>query len=431
MNRIVVISSDAMVGEDLEIYRGMPSYKKYFEGGAEIRKVSSIYPTVTFPAHATMMTGFYPDKTGIFSNMQLIPGSDPTPWQWNNSFLKCTDIFREAKKKGISTSAVLWPVTAFNDAIDYHIADYWAQSDEETTVEAFRRSGSDESVVRIIERNMHFFEGRERVHPYRDEFGMASAADIIREYAPQLLMVHPANIDDARHRYGVFGPHIEDALRDLDRWISMIGEALEERGILEETDIFLVSDHGQMDVSRNIALNVIFKEEGLITVNRDGSLRDWKAWCLSNGMSAIVFLKDKDDRSLYNQVKTLLDRLLKEEVYGFSRIFEEEEARELHHYGGPFFFVLETDGYTGFSDSFSRPLVKPLDNYDYRFGHATHGYLPHKGPQPMLVAKGPHIRSGAIVESSHIVNEAPTYAKILGFSIPGADGKAIDEILLY
>ena len=107
MRKVVVVSSDAMVGEDLEIYKDMPSYKRLFEGGAMVRKVSSIYPTVTFPAHATMMTGFYPAHHGIFSNMQLIPGSDPTPWQWNSDFLHTTDIFKEAKKKGLSTAAVL------------------------------------------------------------------------------------------------------------------------------------------------------------------------------------------------------------------------------------------------------------------------------------------------------------------------------------
>ena len=96
MSKVVVISSDAMVGEDLNYYKTLPSYQKYFQGGAEITNVSSIYPTVTFPAHATMMTGMYPDRHGIFSNMQLIPEADPTPWQWDSSFLTCSDIFHAA-----------------------------------------------------------------------------------------------------------------------------------------------------------------------------------------------------------------------------------------------------------------------------------------------------------------------------------------------
>ncbi len=44
MSKIIVISSDAMVGEDLEYFKTLPNYKKYIAGGAEIKNVSSIYP---------------------------------------------------------------------------------------------------------------------------------------------------------------------------------------------------------------------------------------------------------------------------------------------------------------------------------------------------------------------------------------------------
>ena len=32
MSKVVVISSDAMVGEDLETYKTLPSWQKYFRG---------------------------------------------------------------------------------------------------------------------------------------------------------------------------------------------------------------------------------------------------------------------------------------------------------------------------------------------------------------------------------------------------------------
>ena len=132
MGKLLVISSDAMVGEDLEYFKTLPNYKKYLSGGAEITNISSIYPSVTFPAHVTMMTGLYPDRHGVFSNMQMLPGSDPTPWQWGYERIHGTDIFRVAKAAGKTTAAVFWPVTAQNPAIDYHIADYWTQGDGET-----------------------------------------------------------------------------------------------------------------------------------------------------------------------------------------------------------------------------------------------------------------------------------------------------------
>lgn len=429
MSHLIVISSDAMVGEDLAYFKTLSSYRKCFQGGAEITNVSSIYPSVTFPAHATMITGMYPEHHGVFSNMQLIPGSDPTPWQWNYDFMQCTDIFRAAKAVGKTTAAVFWPVTANNPAIDYHIADYWAQGGTDTTTHAFARTGSIPEVLEIVERHQHLFLGNEREHPQRDDFGMACAADIFRTFQPDLLFVHPANIDGVRHEKGVFGPHLVPAIDDLDRWLNMIWAAVEETGQTENTDIFLVSDHGQRDVRRNISLNVLFAENGFIRLAKDGSIASWDAYCLSNGMSAVVFLRDRDDLNLQKKVLSFLEKLQSEEVYGFSRIYTEEECRREEHFGGPFSFVLETDGYTSFGDYLERPLVRDLSNEDYRFGAATHGYLPNTGPQPILLAKGPSIRENVILSGSHIIHEAPTYAKILGAELPNADGRAIQEIL--
>lgn len=429
MRHLIVISSDAMVGEDLEYFKTKPSYEKIFKGGAEITNVSSIYPSVTFPAHATMITGRYPEHHGVFSNMQLIPGSDPTPWQWDYDFLKCTDIFRAAKAVGKTTAAVFWPVTAGNPAIDYHIADYWAQSEEETNCQAFARSGSCPEVLEIVKKNEHLFLGKEREHPQRDEFGMACVADIIRRFNPDVLFTHPANIDGLRHAGGVFGPHLKGGIDDLDRWLCSIWQAVEDVGAADETDIFLVSDHGQRDVRRNISLNVLLAERGFIRLNPDGSIADWDAYCLSNGMSAVVFLRDKQDKALHNRVHKFLEELLAQEVYGFSRIYTEESCAAQEHFGGPFSFVLETDGFTSFGDYLQRPLVRDLSNSDYRFGAATHGYLPNTGPQPILLAKGPSIRENVVLSGNHIVNEAPTYAKILGADLQSPDGAPILEIL--
>ena len=56
MSKVLVISSDAMVGEDLVQYRQTSSYRRLFAGGAQVRQVRSIYPSLTLPAHVTMMT---------------------------------------------------------------------------------------------------------------------------------------------------------------------------------------------------------------------------------------------------------------------------------------------------------------------------------------------------------------------------------------
>lgn len=69
------------------------------------------------------------------------------------------------------------------------------------------------------------------------------------------------------------------------------------------------------------------------------------------------------------------------------------------------------------------------DTSDYRYGRATHGYLPWKGPQPVFLAKGPDFRENVVLESGRLIDQTPTYAKILGVDLPHADGKPIEELI--
>lgn len=66
--KLIVISADAMVEEDLEEFQNLPNYKRWLEGGSRVRKVRSIYPTVTYACHTTMATGNLPWRHGVVSN---------------------------------------------------------------------------------------------------------------------------------------------------------------------------------------------------------------------------------------------------------------------------------------------------------------------------------------------------------------------------
>ena len=116
------------------------------------------------------------------------------------------------------------------------------------------------------------------------------------------------------------------------------------------------------------------------------------------------------------------------ETAGIGQIFTEEEARRDYQLGGKFSFVVEGDDYTSFSNDWVRPLVKPLDNRNYRFGRASHGHLPEKGPQPTLIAFGPDIKPGVVLENARLVDEAPTFAHALGLTMENVDGRALTEL---
>lgn len=426
--RIIVLSADALVHDDMETLEQMPNFRKYLSGGSCIKQVKSIYPTITYPCHTTMATGVYPDRHGIVGNLKSPYRyiKSPIPWTWEHEYVKVPDLFDAAKKAGLTTAAVFWPVTGNHPSIDYLIDEYWTQKKDETYTEAFHRMGTKPELFPIIERHASVLV--ERKHPMCDNFIVSCAADIIREFKPHLMMLHPANIDGYRHGNGLFGSHIRKGLEETDRYIGELMAAAEDAGVAEETSFVLTSDHGQLDIKRVININVYLADAGLIRP-REGADPEWDAWCQSGGMSACVYLKNREDKAVYEKVYSLLRDMCAEGIYGISRVYTAEEAEKEERFAGDFSFVLETDGYTSFGDKYIRPVVSNINKTDYRSGAATHGYLPSKGPCPVFYANGPLFRKGVVIETGKLVDEAPTLAKALGIEMPGTDGEAVTELL--
>jgi predicted AlkP superfamily pyrophosphatase or phosphodiesterase len=425
---VIVISQDALVYEDLETLKTLPNYSKIWGISARVDRVRSVYPTLTYPAHTTMRTGVYPDRHGIINNEKTIIGQVSSPWELMNDAVKVPDLFSAAKVAGLTTAAVFWPVTGRHPDIDYLIDEYWPQSPDETTRECFIASGSSPGVMeKAVDPNLHMLINR--VHPYCDAFINACACAIIREFKPNLLMIHPANIDDYRHKTGLFSPLVTHGLHEIDLWLGDIIKAAKDAGTYDDTDFFIVSDHGQLNISRTISPNVVFKEHGFIQTDANGQITDYTAFCKSTALSTQVYLKNPGDRTAYDKLYDLLKYMCSEGVYGISRVYTAEEVEKEEHLAGSFSFVLETDGYTGFTNHWMRPLVRSLDITDYRFGRATHGHHPDKGPQPTLIAFGPHIRAGASIDNCRLTDEAPTFARVLGVSLGDTDGTVVAGIL--
>lgn len=426
--KLVVISADAMVYEDLEFMATLPNYSEFVKKASMVEKVRTIYPTVTYPAHTAMASGCYPDRHGVISNEELTIGEPTQPWCWFHRSVKVKDIFDAAKAAGMTTAGVFWPVTGNHPSIDYLVDEYWTQFDGDTLEDCFRRSGSSEEVIeKVIRPNIQ--GDRMQIHPESDEMGTRFAVAMIREFQPDLLMFHPANIDGMRHKYGLFNEHVTQALRDTDRWLGEIIQATKDAGVYEDTNFVLMSDHGQMNVNRVMNLNVVLADNGFIRTDRYGNVVSWDAFCHSAGMSAYVFLKSGAEKSLRTRVHSLLQYLAAEGIYGISEVFTREEIQQKERLSGDFDFVVETDGYTSFGQRVTRPMITNYDNSDYRYGRATHGYLPDKGPQPVFIAAGPQVKEGVVIDRRPIVDMPCTMARILGIDLPDADGKPIDEFI--
>lgn len=428
-SRVIVVSADAMVYEDLAYLRNRPNFKFLLEHGSLVKRCRTIYPTITYPCHTTMATGVYPNKHQLVNNNELHIGMKKNiPWNWFHDAVKCPDIFTAAKRAGLKTASVFWPCTGNHPDIDYLVDEYWPQFPGDDVRDVYLRAGTTPDVYEKCV--APYMEGlRIRSHPATDQFLIDCACDMIRNYQPHLLMIHTGNIDAYRHDTGLFNDKVTQGLEEHEVWLGQLIDATKEAGVYEETNFFIISDHGQMEIKRSIRPNVVLADYGLISYDEKGDLVDWKAYCFSAGMSAQVYLKDPADKETYDKTYALLKHMRDEGIYGISEVWTTEEINEKEHLSGDFSFVLETDGYTSFANGWTRPIIKQFDVSDYRFGYATHGYHPDKGPQPTFMGFGPDIKQGVVLERRPTVDEAPTYAKILGCEMPWADGTPIAEIL--
>ena len=432
---LIVISIDAMVYEDLEYAATQPNFKQILDGASVIERVKTIYPSLTHPVHATLITGAPAGVTGITNNHIFKPASpDKDCSQWYNilSEIKCDTLLHAAKRAGLTTASSTWPVTADGgDVIDYLVPsalNYYFEGYEEHPLDVYRVHGANEEIMDIITAAVEQFGHVDR-HPEYDAFQIYCASELIRRYQPNLLLIHPGDVDNKRHRGGVFSDLVKESIQRTDGWLGQILDAVRDAGIEAETDIVLLSDHGQINISRVISPNVILVDQGLIKLAEDGSVKEWDAYVHSAGASAHVYLKRPEDPELWNRVYGLLSSMAEEGIYGFEKVYTTAELKEKYGLDGGFSFVLETDGYTSFGEKLQRPMVTSHDFNDYRFGKGTHGHEPHKGPQPPFIGKGPSFKEGVIVPEGDILNHAPTLAKVLGVELKDAWGKPVTEIL--
>ena len=55
--KLVIISNDALVYEDMEYLLTKPLIKELVAKGTWVKTLKTIYPSVTYPCHTSMITG--------------------------------------------------------------------------------------------------------------------------------------------------------------------------------------------------------------------------------------------------------------------------------------------------------------------------------------------------------------------------------------
>ena len=123
---MLVISWDAVGNQDLAALETLPHLRSLMERAACCRRVKSVCPSLTYPAHAAIVTGRNPSHTGIVNNIRFQPFRKEPDWFWQRRFIRGTTLYDQAEEAGLRTAALLWPVTA-GAKITWNMPEIWAR----------------------------------------------------------------------------------------------------------------------------------------------------------------------------------------------------------------------------------------------------------------------------------------------------------------
>jgi predicted AlkP superfamily pyrophosphatase or phosphodiesterase len=252
----------------------------------------------------------------------------------------------------------------------------------------------------------------------RDHNVARIAAYVIKKSKPNLMTIHFFSVDHYSHMQGRDGDSVRAAVKDADSSVGIVVDALKKAGIWDKTVLIITGDHGFVNVTTSVNPNVWLVKAGLITdVKKD----EWKAQFFSVGGSSYLYLKDANDKETAAKVKEVLAGVPEED----KKLFRIIDRAKLDAIGAnPLVpFALSAENGASFGNAMKGEAIKP--------GHGgTHGHFPDFYEiRTGYIAHGPGIKKGGVIEQMNQRDQAVIVAKLLGLSLPTADGKVPSGLL--
>lgn len=422
--KLVIISLDAFGTEDLEFALTLPNFKKFREEAALVEKVTSVYPSLTYMCHTSIVTGQYPKDHGIINNTFVQPKRISPDWYWYSKYIKTPTLFDIAKQAGLSVSTILWPVTGKSPSIDYNIAEIFANRNwhSQTAVSLLASSPK-----YLFEKNKKFGHLRQGIkQPELDDFVTAIAVDTIETEQPDVMAIHLVDLDSTRHGHGVRSEEAMAAIERMDTHLGQLFTAIHNTPGYEDVHIVLLGDHYQIDTPTVIRPNHLFKDAGLLSSNNKNEITDFEVYAKGADGSVYIYRKAGSQYSIDNLKETLkpLNKYIE-------RIYTGKEAAEMGADPSCFALVEAKRGYY-FESDVERPIMEDTNKNipGVKLLRASHGYSPSKDNYTtMFIAKGPKIQEGATIETGRLVDEGPTMLAMLdlAFETP-VSGQVLEGI---
>lgn len=224
------------------------------------------------------------------------------------------------------------------------------------------------------------------------------------ETRPTFLTLYLSDADDSGHWHGPDSPEIDEAVAHIDEVLGRLLRGLERRGIAEEVDILVVSDHGMADVDRSRTIPVDAHLD-LDTVE----VFDW---------TTVLTLWPGGYSEEAEEVDAVMAALADLEQATCHR--REETPEAWGYRGSRRVAPVICEAEEGWALTTSTLLANDPD----ALTGGNHGYDPSlPSQQGVFFGRGPHLAAGVTVDAFETIEVTGIVAHALGLELPPVDGE--------
>ena len=420
---VVVLSIDgfpAWLWEDPSL--PMPTLRRLAATGATAPRMTVSNPTLTWPNHTTLVTGVSPARHGVLYNGLVRPQGPREPWRlepWADKavLVRVPTLYDAVFKAGLTTAHVDWIPTTNAGTFNWEFPE---RPGPHGKIEQEMLAAGSITATDLVEFN-------KRNPAWRDVYWNRAAMHILARHRPNLLLVHLLNTDALNHKFGPGSWASHAAFAFADTCLRDLVDAVAAAGFRDRATFFVTTDHGFKTARRLIRPNAILRRAGLLS-----SAGPVKIICDAHAMtiggSASIYVTNPERRDEWlAKAKAAFDG-----IEGIARRVDPPQFAEFHlpsvkeNSQMPDFILLSQPGYAFHSAPQDSEPVTDVAADTYA-GH--HGY-PNSDPEMdgVFFAWGHGIQPATKLARIANVDVAPTVARALGVTMPGVEGRVLEEI---
>ena len=432
---VVVVVWDGM-RPDFVSEHNTPVLWKLAQDGVTFRNHHSVYPSATVVNGTAIVTGDYPDRSGILANHDYLSRIDAKRSVDAESagVVRRGDELSANKYIAVQTIAELLHQHGQKTAIataktvgllfDRHAESRYGQ-------DIFAGESLPPNAIDSMIKTLGAFPPATQPAE-RDAWTTKALTDFLwQDEVPRFSLLWLSEPDDTEHKTAPGAPAALAAMKLSDKNLGRVVVALDQHQARSTTDIFVVSDHGFSTIARETDVPKILKNAGFdaVTVFADEP-KPGQVMLVGNGGSVLFYVIGHDAAVIHNLVEFLQQTDFAGVIFTrepMDGTFTLDKAKIDNEHAAD---VVMAFRWTEDSNQFGIAGMIDAD-WQRAAGKGTHATLSKFDMHNMLIAGGPDLKTGLTSElSSGNVDLAPTILTILGIK-PGEsmDGRVLAEAM--